>query len=121
MPSPGRYLYDIGLRKTEKFKKCHLVSANDQEKFLSIRSILVGLCPESTEASCASRGTKTTVKTPEEEWIINKGMHEPIVSKELFDKVQDILSARQSEQGLATVYDSRVNEEVCSKEFFVAE
>ena len=53
------------------------------------------------------RGTKTTVKTPEEEWIINKGMHEPIVSKELFDKVQDILSARQSEQGLATIYDSK--------------
>ena len=47
------------------------------------------------------------VKTPEEEWIINKGMHEPIVSKELFDKVQDILSARQSEQGLATIYDSK--------------
>lgn len=34
-------------------------------------------------------------------------MHEPIVSKELFDKVQDILSARQSEQGLATIYDSK--------------
>lgn len=48
-----------------------------------------------------------TVKTPEEEWVIHKGMHEPIVSKELFDKVQGILSARQSEQGLATIYDSK--------------
>lgn len=41
------------------------------------------------------------------EELIHKGMHEPIVSKELFDKVQGILSARQSEQGLATIYDSK--------------
>lgn len=33
-------------------------------KFLSIRSILVGLCPESTEASCASGGQRLQLKRP---------------------------------------------------------
>ena len=106
VPSPGRHLYDIGLRKTEKFKNAIWYLQTIKKN--SCRSGLSWLdCVRKVRSQLCERGTKTTVKTPEEEWIINKGMHEPIVSKELFDKVQDILSARQSEQGLATIYDSK--------------
>lgn len=106
VPSPGRYLYDIGLRKTEKFKNA-IWYLQTIKKILVDPVYLGWIVSGKYRRQLCERGTKTTVKTPEEEWIINKGMHEPIVSKELFDKVQDILSARQSEQGLATIYDSK--------------
>ena len=106
VPSPGRYLYDIGLRKTEKFKNA-IWYLQTIKKILVDPVYLGWIVSGKYRSQLCDRGTKTTVKTPEEEWIINKGMHEPIVSKELFDKVQDILSARQSEQGLATIYDSK--------------
>ena len=41
-------------------------------------------------------GTKKTVPRPKEEWIIVKGMHEPIVSEEEFQKVQDMIRRRKS-------------------------
>lgn len=106
VPSPGRYLYDIGLRKTEKFKNA-IWYLQTIKKILVDPVYLGWIVSGKYRSQLCEQGTKTTVKTPEEEWIINKGMHEPIVSKELFDKVQDILSARQSEQGLATIYDSK--------------
>lgn len=106
VPSPGRYLYDIGLRKTEKFKNA-IWYLQTIKKILVDPVYLGWIVSGKYRSQLCERGTKTTVKTPEEEWIINKGMHEPIVSKELFDKVQGILSARQSEQGLATIYDSK--------------
>lgn len=106
VPSPGRYLYDIGLRKTEKFKNA-IWYLQTIKKILVDPVYLGRIVSGKYRSQLCERGTKTTVKTPEEEWIINKGMHEPIVSKELFDKVQGILSARQSEQGLATIYDSK--------------
>ena len=106
VPSPGRYLYDIGLRKTEKFKDA-IWYLQTIKKILVDPVYLGWIVSGKYRSQLCERGTKTTVKTPEEEWVIHKGMHEPIVSKELFDKVQGILSARQSEQGLATIYDSK--------------
>ncbi len=38
--------------------------------------------------------TKVRRKVPKEEWIIVENMHEPIISKELFDHVQEILSLK---------------------------
>lgn len=56
VPSPGRYLYDIGLRKTEKFKS-HLVSANDQEN--SCRSGLSWLdCVRKVQKPAVRAGDK---------------------------------------------------------------
>lgn len=94
------------MRKTEKFKNA-IWYLQTIKKILVDPVYLGWIVSGKYRSQLCERGTKTTVKTPEEEWIINKGMHEPIVSKELFDKVQGILSARQSEQGLATIYDSK--------------
>ena len=38
--------------------------------------------------------TKVRRKVPKEEWIIVENMHEPIVSREVFDHVQEILSLK---------------------------
>lgn len=80
VPSPGRYLYDIGLRKTEKFKMPSGICKRSR-KFLSIRSILVGLCPESTEASCASGGQRLQLKRPKRNGLSIKVCMNPLFPK----------------------------------------
>lgn len=106
VPSPGRYLYDIGLRKTDKFKNS-IWYMQTIKKILEDPVYLGWVVTGKYRSQLCETGSKTMVKTPEEEWIVNKGMHEPIVPKELFDKVQEILKARKKEMGLSTVYDSK--------------
>jgi DNA invertase Pin-like site-specific DNA recombinase len=46
-------------------------------------------------------------KTPESEWIIVENTHEPIVSRELFDKANDLVSVKRAayKDGLSGVYN----------------
>lgn len=39
-------------------------------------------------------------KNPESKWVVTENAHPPIVSKEVFDKVQTILNKRRTERGL---------------------
>ena len=106
VPSPGRYLYNCGLRRTDKFKNAFWYLQT--VKKILVDPVYIGwVVSGKYRSQLCERGTKTMVKTPEEEWIINKGMHEPIVSKALFDQVQEILSTRKNEKGLSTIYDSK--------------
>lgn len=41
-------------------------------------------------------------KNPESEWIIRENSHEPIVSEELWDEVQEIINRRRSNKALGT-------------------
>lgn len=49
-------------------------------------------------------GTKKTVPRPKEEWIIVKGMHEPIVSVEEFQKVQNMKKRRRTGKQLRKLH-----------------
>lgn len=42
---------------------------------------------------------KTRIPAPEEEWIITKGTHEPLVTQELWDTVHQMMKARRRENG----------------------
>lgn len=106
VPSPGRYLYNMGLRKTDKFKNA-IWYMQTIKKILADPVYLGWIVSGKYQSQLCQTGTKTLVKMPEEDWIVNKGMHEPIVPKDLFDKVQEILVARKSEKGLSTIYDSK--------------
>lgn len=120
VPSPGRYLYDIGLRKTEKFKDA-IWYLQTIKKILVDPVYLGWIVSGKYRSQLCERGTKTTVKTPEEEWVIHKGMHEPIVSKELLIRFRASSRLGKVNRALRLSTIPRVNEEVCSKEFFVAE
>lgn len=106
VPSPGRYLYNMGLRKTDKFKNA-IWYMQTIKKILADPVYLGWIVSGKYQSQLCQTGTKALVKMPEEDWIVNKGMHEPIVPKDLFDKVQEILVARKSEKGLSTIYDSK--------------
>lgn len=54
-----------------------------------------------------STGQKGSRPAPKEEWIVTKGTHEPIVTKELFDQVQLYFQSLKEELGRAAVYDSK--------------
>lgn len=66
VPSPGRYLYDIGLRKTEKFKNA-IWYLQTIKKILVDPVYLGWIVSGKYRSQLCERGTKTTVKTPEEE------------------------------------------------------
>ena len=120
VPSPGRYLYDIGLRKTEKFKNA-IWYLQTIKKILVDPVYLGWIVSGKYRSQLCERGTKTTVKTPEEEWIINKGMHEPLFPKSFLIRFRTSSRLGKVNRALRLSTIPRVNEEVCSKEFFVAE
>ena len=49
-----------------------------------------------------NRTKSKTKKNPESEWIIKENAHEAIVSKELWEEVQDILARRRTSKALCT-------------------
>lgn len=42
-----------------------------------------------------SQGKRKRVVRPEEEWIIREGTHEPLITREEFEKIQDIIKERK--------------------------
>ena len=42
---------------------------------------------------------KTRIPAPEEEWIVTEGTHEPLVTRELWDTVHQMMKARRRENG----------------------
>ena len=116
VPSPGRYLYDIGLRKTEKFKNA-IWYLQTIKKIL----VLVGLCPESTEASCASGGQRLQLKRPKRNGLSIKVCMNPLFPKSFLIRFRTSSRLGKVNRALRLSTIPRVNEEVCSKEFFVAE
>ncbi len=51
------------------------------------------------------------MKVPKEDWIIIKGVHEPIIDEETFNAVQEILTVKQTEGANIGRYDSKGNQE----------
>lgn len=56
-------------------------------------------------------GQKGSKAVPPEEWIITKGTHEPIVTEELFNRVQEYFAKNKEEHALATKYDHKSKRE----------
>ena len=118
VPSPGRYLYDIGLRRSSKMPSG---ICKRSRKFLSIRSILVGLCPEGTEVSRASGGQRLQLKRPKRNGLSIKVCMNPLFPKRFLIRFRASSRLCKVNRALRLSTIPRVNEEVCSKEFFVAE
>ncbi len=104
IPSPGKYLYMIGLRKTEKFKNSIWFMSTIKrilENPVYIGWIVSGKNP----CRFFATGTKESKPAPKEDWLIHKGMHEPIVPAELFDEVQTALDRRTEQFSLVSTID----------------
>lgn len=106
VPSPGRLLHDRGMVTTDKFR--------DSKWYMpTIRRILMDevylgwMVSGKQRSAYLSTGQKGTIKVPREEWIITKGTHEPIVTEDLFQKVQEYFVKTKEKHGLASLYNMK--------------
>lgn len=102
--SPGRYKYEKGLVKNEKFYKSVWF-------FPTVRRILsdpiyLGWIQNGKYESHFYKGGSKSVKVPKEEWKIMKGVHPPIIEETAFNQVQEILNQNASNAGR---YESKHN------------
>lgn len=106
VPSPGRLMYDRGISQADKFKnsKWYMPTVRKiVEKPFYLGWMVSGMY----RSDYHSTGEKGCKPVPREEWVITKGTHEPIVTEELFDKVQEYLAQTKEERGRVTAYNSK--------------
>lgn len=107
IPSPGRYKYEQGLVKNEKFR-------NSVWFFSTTRRMLsdpvyLGWIQSGKYVSQFRKGGEKCVKMPEGEWKTVRGTHEPIIERAVFDQVQEILGGKQEKGSNAGRYQSKHN------------
>ena len=106
IPSPGRLLYERGIATTEHFK-------NSKWYMQTVRRILQDeiylgwMVSGKFRSTYHSTGKKGSQPVPREEWIITKGTHEPVVTEDLFNKVQEYFVRMKEEHGQTAVYNSK--------------
>lgn len=106
IPSPGRLLYERGIATTDHFK-------NSKWYMQTVRRILQDeiylgwMVSGKFRSTYHSTGKKGSQPVPREEWIVTKGTHEPIVTEELFNKVQEYFVRMKEEHGQTAVYNSK--------------
>lgn len=106
IPSPGRLLYDRGIASTDHFKNSKWYMQTIK-RILTEEVYLGWMISGKFRSTYHSTGQKGSRPAPKEEWIVTKGTHEPIVTKELFDQVQLYFQRLKEELGQAAVYDSK--------------
>lgn len=106
IPSPGRLLYERGIASTDHFK-------NSKWYMQTVRRILQDeiylgwMVSGKFRSTYHSTGKKGSQPVPREEWIVTKGTHEPIVTEELFNKVQEYFVRMKEEHGQTAIYNSK--------------
>ncbi len=86
---PGRYRYDEGIVNDKRYANCQFWSAPTLKSMLT-NQVYIGNMTQGRRKSNLYNGTKD-VKVAKKDWVVVEGTHEPIIDKELFDKVQMLL------------------------------
>lgn len=97
IPSPGRYKYEKSMVQQERYRKSVWF-------FTTTRRILedpvyLGWIQNGKRESHFYKGGDKAVPVDKENWTVIKGMHEPIISAEQFNQVQEILSQNKPAAG----------------------
>lgn len=103
IPTPSRYRYEQGVLKSDKVKNAHLWQKQTIKK-LVVNPVYAGDMAQGrqdTSYFSFQRGPK-----PVEEWDVVKNTHEPVVSREVFDAVQQLLEKRRQQQENAVIRNS---------------
>lgn len=95
------YLYTNKIHRISDYKKYHHVYCESGEtlhqwgqnviKGLLSNVVYTGSLVQCKRSTGLYKGQKKMLKTSEEEWIITSNTHEAVISKELFEKVQQML------------------------------
>lgn len=110
IPSPGRLLYNRGIATTDKFKnsKWYMPTV---KRILTDEIYLGWMVLGKYRSTYQLTGQKGMEKVPREEWVTTKGTHEPIVTEDLFYKVQTYFVKTKEEYGQASLYNSKSQRE----------
>ena len=106
IPSPGFLLYKRGLSQRKSFKVSHWHSGT-VKSMLKDEVYLGWTVAGKYRSSYLTTGVKETVPVAKDDWIIVKGTHEPIISQELFDTVQDHLSQMHNRASTCNTYRTK--------------
>lgn len=106
IPSPGRYLYEKGLSRNEKYKNSNWYMPT-VKRILKDTVYLGWITGGKFRSQYLETGIKGNKKTSPEEWIVTKGVHEPLFSQALFDKAQEYLTKKADEYQAVSMYNSR--------------
>lgn len=106
IPSPGRLLYERGIATTDKFKNSRWYMPTIR-RMLSDEIYLGWMVSGRYRSTYQTTGQKGIKKHPREEWIITKGTHEPIVTEELFNRVQEYFVKTKEAYGQTSLYNSK--------------
>lgn len=97
--TPARRKIELGIWHAEKYK--HTVWGGRTLIDILINPVYTGALVYGKIPKSLYEGIRMH-RAPREEWRVLEGMHEPIVSKELFDRVQDIFD--QNRKAVAEKY-----------------
>ncbi len=94
IPSPSAYLYNTGVCKTEKYNGAiwHIQAV----KIILTRQVYIGNMVQGTKRQSFYENRRQ-YKKPQEEWVIVENTHEPIIDRDTFEKVQEIMRQRNEE------------------------
>lgn len=109
IPSPGRYKYEKGLVKNSKFKNSVWFHSTIR-RMLSDR-IYLGWIENGKFASHFHKGGDKCVRVPKEDWIVIKGVHEPIIHEDVFTRVQECFADRGNAGANVGRYNSKGNQD----------
>lgn len=106
IPSPGRLLYERGVATTDKFKNSRWYMPTIR-RMLSDEIYLGWMVSGRYRSTYQETGQKGIKKHPREEWLITKGTHEPIVTEELFNRVQEYFAKTKEAYSQTSRYNSK--------------
>lgn len=109
IPSPGKYKYEKGLVKNSKFHNSIWFHSTIR-RMLSDR-IYLGWIENGKFQSHFHKGGDKCVRVPKEEWIIIKGVHEPIISEDVYNRVQERFADRGNAGANIGRYNSKGNKD----------
>ena len=93
--SPAVRKLELGIWKAERYRNAkwnnHTISD------IATNPTYIGCLVFGRMSKALFQGMPKAHRNPRDEWIILPDMHEPIVDRELYDKVQEIMSARKAE------------------------
>jgi site-specific DNA recombinase len=95
--SPNNYRYSIGIVKHQKYAN-PLPWKADTVRIILTNPIYVGDMVQHKKQQALFMGQPKTKRLPPDEWVRIKNTHEPIISRDVFDEVQNLLKLQREKR-----------------------
>lgn len=94
IPSPTQHKVELGILKADKFKECKFWYRSVIKRITENPAYTGNMAQGRFQTSLLQQEHRQ-IHLPKEQWVVVENTHPPIVSQELYDKVQSIRSNRK--------------------------